>query len=54
MRKEFPAMKQKQDAIHKGKKIRKKLNIKTNKKVGIKTQEEGLKKSRKIFQKYEK
>jgi len=34
MREEFPAMKQKQDAIHKGKKSEK--NIKTNKKVGIK------------------
>lgn len=32
----------------------KKLNIKTNKKVGIKIQEEDLKKSRKIFQKDEK
>lgn len=37
-----------------GKKSEKKLNIKTNKKVGIKIQEEGLKKSRKIFQKDEK
>ena len=36
MREEYPAIKQKKDDIHMGKRNHKKLNIKTNKKVGIK------------------